>query len=117
MESKSSLFFIAQPRNNLPSAYWLIFAAETKELATKSLYIQSKKFYIDVKENRRGRFIKISEVIFADVVECHLIIIIGGKVSAFSSPSCEYLSVRETNDATCRPNPQGSRSKTQETPL
>ena len=28
-----------------------------------------------------------------------------------------YLSVRETNDATCRPNPQGSRSKTQETPL
>lgn len=35
---------------------------ETKELATKSLYIQSKKFYIDVKENRRGKFIKISEV-------------------------------------------------------
>ena len=40
---------------------------ETKELATKSLYIQSKKFYIDVKENRRGKFIKISEVIFSGI--------------------------------------------------
>ena len=43
---------------------WYAFVVETaKELATKALYIQSKKFYIDVKENRRGKFIKISEVI------------------------------------------------------
>lgn len=36
--------------------------SDTKELATKALYIQSKKFYIDVLENARGKFIKISEV-------------------------------------------------------
>jgi len=54
--------------------FWYVFAVETKELATKSLYIQSKKFYIDVKENRRGKFIKISEVIFSDAVECHVFV-------------------------------------------
>lgn len=32
------------------------------ELATRSLQIQSKRFYIDVKQNRRGRFVKIAEV-------------------------------------------------------
>jgi len=42
----------------------VFIAVETKELATKSLYIQSKKFYIDMMENRRGRFVKISEVKF-----------------------------------------------------
>ena len=48
------------------------------ELFTKSLYISSKKFYIDVKENRRGKFIRISEVLtnvvnfrmYIMVVEC-----------------------------------------------
>ncbi|CAG0917073.1 unnamed protein product [Notodromas monacha] len=33
-----------------------------KELATKVLVIQSKRFYLDVKENKRGRFIKIAEI-------------------------------------------------------
>ncbi|XP_022691572.1 transcriptional activator protein Pur-beta-like isoform X1 [Varroa jacobsoni] len=33
-----------------------------KELATKMLQIQSKRFYLDVKQNRRGRFIKVAEV-------------------------------------------------------
>ncbi|GAB1605086.1 transcriptional activator protein Pur-beta-like [Argonauta hians] len=33
-----------------------------RELATKTLMIQSKRFYLDVKQNRRGRFIKIAEV-------------------------------------------------------
>jgi len=33
-----------------------------RELASKILQIQAKKFFLDVKENRRGRFIKISEV-------------------------------------------------------
>ena len=32
------------------------------ELATRTLQIQSKRFYLDVKQNRRGRFIKIAEV-------------------------------------------------------
>ncbi|VDI06262.1 Hypothetical predicted protein, partial [Mytilus galloprovincialis] len=32
-----------------------------QELATKTLQIQSKRFYLDVKQNRRGRFIKIAE--------------------------------------------------------
>lgn len=34
-----------------------------QELATKMLQIQSKRFYLDVKQNRRGRFIKVAEVI------------------------------------------------------
>ncbi|KAK9499902.1 hypothetical protein O3M35_002844 [Rhynocoris fuscipes] len=33
-----------------------------KELATKMIQIQSKRFYLDVKENRRGRFIKVAEI-------------------------------------------------------
>ena len=35
---------------------------EEEELATRTLQIQSKRFYLDVKENRRGRFLKIAEV-------------------------------------------------------
>ena len=31
-----------------------------QELATKMLQIQSKRFYLDVKENKRGKFIKVS---------------------------------------------------------
>lgn len=33
-----------------------------QELATKMIQIQSKRFYLDVKQNRRGRFIKVAEV-------------------------------------------------------
>ena len=33
-----------------------------EELASKTLHIQSKRFYVDVKQNRRGRFLKIAEV-------------------------------------------------------
>lgn len=33
-----------------------------RELTSKVVHIQAKKFFLDVKENRRGRFIKISEV-------------------------------------------------------
>ncbi len=33
-----------------------------KELACQQIQIQSKRFYIDVKENQRGRFIKIAEI-------------------------------------------------------
>lgn len=33
-----------------------------EELASRMLQIQSKRFYLDVKQNRRGRFIKIAEV-------------------------------------------------------
>lgn len=35
-----------------------------QELASKCLQIQSKRFYLDVKQNRRGRFIKVAEVSF-----------------------------------------------------
>ncbi|XP_013779956.1 transcriptional activator protein Pur-beta-like [Limulus polyphemus] len=37
-------------------------ASSEQELATKMLQIQSKRFYLDVKENRRGRFIKVAEI-------------------------------------------------------
>lgn len=33
-----------------------------QELATKVLQIQSKRFYLDVKQNKRGRFLKVAEV-------------------------------------------------------
>lgn len=32
------------------------------ELASKMLLVQSKRFYVDVKQNNRGRFIKLAEV-------------------------------------------------------
>ncbi|GAA53536.1 transcriptional activator protein Pur-beta [Clonorchis sinensis] len=32
-----------------------------QELATRTLRIQNKRFYLDVKQNRRGRFVKITE--------------------------------------------------------
>ncbi|XP_013168642.1 PREDICTED: transcriptional activator protein Pur-beta-A isoform X1 [Papilio xuthus] len=35
---------------------------QEQELATKMLQIQSKRFYLDVKQNRRGRFIKVAEI-------------------------------------------------------
>lgn len=37
-------------------------AQAEQELATKMLQIQSKRFYLDVKQNRRGRFIKVAEI-------------------------------------------------------
>ncbi|XP_068613357.1 transcriptional regulator protein Pur-beta-like, partial [Brachionichthys hirsutus] len=36
--------------------------SETQELASKRLDIQNKRFYLDVKQNVKGRFIKIAEV-------------------------------------------------------
>ncbi|XP_038641245.1 transcriptional activator protein Pur-alpha-like [Scyliorhinus canicula] len=35
---------------------------ETQELASKRVDIQNKRFYLDVKQNAKGRFIKIAEV-------------------------------------------------------
>ncbi len=34
-----------------------------QELATRKVQIQSKRFYLDVKENKRGRLIKFAEVL------------------------------------------------------
>lgn len=41
-----------------------------QELATKMLQIQSKRFYLDVKQNRRGRFIKVAEVFNGECEIC-----------------------------------------------
>lgn len=35
---------------------------DVKELCSKSLKVQNKVYYMDVKENRRGRFVKITEI-------------------------------------------------------
>lgn len=40
-----------------------------QELATKMLQIQSKRFYLDVKQNRRGKFIKVAEVIIINIFQ------------------------------------------------
>jgi len=42
--------------------YFIGGYVEEEELASRTLQIQSKRFYLDVKENRRGRFLKIAEV-------------------------------------------------------
>ena len=34
----------------------------TGDLASRTLVLESKRFYLDVKENTRGRFIKIAEI-------------------------------------------------------
>jgi len=33
-----------------------------EEIASKSFMIQSKRFYLDLKQNNRGRFVKLAEV-------------------------------------------------------
>ncbi|PAA67860.1 hypothetical protein BOX15_Mlig033710g2 [Macrostomum lignano] len=33
-----------------------------KEIASRNVQVQAKRFYLDVKQNRRGRFLKIAEV-------------------------------------------------------
>ncbi|KAH1011967.1 hypothetical protein HUJ04_001232 [Dendroctonus ponderosae] len=52
------------PSSNLHR--FLVFSGQQgqmeQELATKMLQIQSKRFYLDVKQNRRGRFIKVAEI-------------------------------------------------------
>ncbi len=57
---------------------FVISGSGEQELATKTLQIQSKRFYLDVKQNRRGRFIKIAEVrkkqAFNSILLCHVII-------------------------------------------
>jgi len=45
---------------------------EEEELASRTLHIQSKRFYLDVKENQRGRFLKIAEVL----ITCFIFIVI-----------------------------------------
>nr|CAD7587438.1 unnamed protein product [Timema genevievae] len=54
---------------NIPLEYSLVICCLSgqqqqgeQELATKMLQIQSKRFYLDVKQNRRGRFIKVAEI-------------------------------------------------------
>ena len=46
----------------LPVSDCDVTASGEQELATRTLHIQSKRFYLDVKQNRRGRFIKVAEV-------------------------------------------------------
>lgn len=47
--------------DNIDDCTFFLFPGDT-ELFSKSLKIQSKRFYVDVKQNRRGKFIKIAEV-------------------------------------------------------
>lgn len=54
-----------------------------QELATKMLQIQSKRFYLDVKQNRRGRFIKVAEVFLN-------LLFVGILVDSFSDLSLNF---------------------------
>ena len=35
-----------------------------QEIDSRTIQIENKRFYIDIKENARGRFMKITEVVF-----------------------------------------------------
>ncbi|TMW46964.1 hypothetical protein DOY81_007956 [Sarcophaga bullata] len=54
-------------RNEFDSSAKAHHGQTEQELATKMLQIQSKRFYLDVKQNRRGRFIKVAEGNFEPV--------------------------------------------------
>ena len=45
---------------------WVLFMSNyftlQGDLASRTLVLESKRFYLDVKENQRGRFIKIAEI-------------------------------------------------------
>jgi len=58
-QKKKNIFFVWLKNTN---HFYLGASAGEEELASKTLHIQSKRFYLDVKQNRRGRFIKIAEV-------------------------------------------------------
>jgi len=63
--SKSEMEDVASPgdpSDPLPDDIERQPQAGEQELATKMLQIQSKRFYIDVKQNRRGRFMKVAEI-------------------------------------------------------
>ena len=71
----------------------LLYGLECFQLSNTDLQL------LDFTFNRL--FMKLFRTNSIDVVT-KTVSITAGKVSAFSSNSCEYLSVRETNDATCR---------------
>ena len=61
MHWKESCIRSVQQRFNFESVVLVhpIYAILNQELATKMLQIQSKRFYLDVKQNKRGKFIKV----------------------------------------------------------
>ena len=58
------MFFLSNDLSVLECVLFdvVVQGSDEEELASKTLQIQSKRFYLDVKQNRRGRFIKIAEV-------------------------------------------------------
>ncbi len=69
-----------------------------QELASKMLQIQSKRFYLDVKQNRRGRFIKVAEVrskyqlryVFSEAFTRKNVIVSISFLRLISSPACLF---------------------------
>ncbi|XP_017480806.1 PREDICTED: transcriptional activator protein Pur-beta-like [Rhagoletis zephyria] len=60
--SSLSVFTSLSHRHNFSSSARGGSQQNEQELATKTLFIQHKRFYLDVKQNHRGRFIKVAEV-------------------------------------------------------
>ncbi len=46
-------------KKSLIYSFVLILAPYEKDLCTKMVQIPNKRYYLDVKENRRGKFIKV----------------------------------------------------------
>ncbi|KAK3737240.1 hypothetical protein QZH41_010869 [Actinostola sp. cb2023] len=74
-----------------------------EELMSKSLQIQSKRFYIDLKSNRRGKYIKISEVSTSRNTKRKVILTVGcgrelrDKLTIFA----EFLAQQDTGASKC----------------
>lgn len=96
-----------------------------QELATKMLQIQHKRFYLDVKQNRRGRFIKVAEVCLPKLLYSAVLLRLRVPLmmsASASPPSREPHSVEQfwstlTSYAPPPPSPSSSRRHgTQSTP-
>lgn len=69
-----------------------------QELATKMLQIQHKRFYLDVKQNRRGRFIKVAEVCIPWLLRSSINFLTASKVGAAGRKSRLLLSMSTASE-------------------
>ncbi len=69
-ESFESIFFFQ--KKTLIYSFFLVLAPYEKDLCTKMVQIQTKRYYLDVKENRRGKFIKVGFVVVLTIMVSYI---------------------------------------------
>ncbi|BHF64741.1 hypothetical protein SprV_0200774800 [Sparganum proliferum] len=65
---------------------------DEEDLATVALQIQKKRFYVDVKKNWRGRFMKIAEVV-SSLIDCAALNLPGPKAFRIDNRTLYFDSV------------------------